>query len=234
MKAREMMIFRPVFLLGVALVFCVGVGSTPTVEAAKPKPSFFRSIEVKSSNLKPFKRWRAVLKRHLKARTDEEPVDCAAGKLNICSFDDWDAFVESVRDKPPMAQLRAVNKRLNNATYVVDAVNWGKKDYWAAPAEFLQRFGDCEDYAIFKYKTLKMLGWAEEDLRIVAVNDLNLKVGHAVLIVFTEHKSKRTAFLLDNQIKRVVNASFVKHYQPIYSLNQDHWWKHVVAKKKKK
>jgi len=73
---------------------------------------------------------------------------------------------------------------MNKAKYITDKNNWGRKDYWATPAEFMKNFGDCEDYAIIKYLSLRQLGFKESELRVVAVKDLNLKVGHAVLIVF--------------------------------------------------
>jgi hypothetical protein len=32
--------------------------------------------------------------------------------------------------------------------------------------------------------------------------------------------------LLDNQIKTVVPANSIKHYQPVYSINENGWWLH--------
>jgi len=117
---------------------------------------------------------------------------------------------------------------MNKAKYVQDKNNWGKNDYWATPQEFMARFGDCEDYAIIKYLSLRMLGWKDEDLRVVAVKDLNLKVGHAVLVVYMTTKSgKRIPLVLDNQIKDVVKASSIRHYQPVFSINQKNWWRHL-------
>ncbi|MDA0998123.1 MAG: transglutaminase-like cysteine peptidase, partial [Proteobacteria bacterium] len=108
-------------------------------------------------------------------------------------------------------------------------VDLGENDYWATPAEFMTRFGDCEDYAIIKYLSLRRLGWQEKDLRVVAVKDMNLKVGHAVLVVFFKHPTSGQimSLLLDNQIKQIVQADRVRHYQPVFSLNQFHWWRHT-------
>ena len=44
---------------------------------------------------------------------------------------------------------------LNNISYVTDITNWRQKDYWATISQFLNRDGDCEDYAIAKYYSLK-------------------------------------------------------------------------------
>ena len=85
-----------------------------------------------------------------------------------------------------------------------------------------------EDYAIIKYLSLRRLGFPEEDLRVVAVKDLNLKVGHAVLIVFwaDPKTGKKRSLLLDNQIKKVVASRSARHYQPVFSINKDYWWRH--------
>lgn len=199
---------------------------------AKPVPSFFNTVEVRSKNLKPFKKWRAALSRYAKESKANVQLECAPGsKLDICSYDDWVKFLATLKDKAPLVQLNEVNTRINQASYVNDQANWGQKDYWATPGEFMARFGDCEDYAILKYLSLRRLGWKEKTLRVVAVKDLNLKVGHAVLVVlFTHPKTGQILpLLLDNQIKKIVPANKVRHYQPVFSLNKFFWWKHTPA-----
>ena len=59
-------------------------------------------------------------------------------------------------------------------------------------------------------------------MRIVIVQDLNLKVAHAILAVYVDGTIK----ILDNQIKQVVDAETIRHYRPIYSVNEDAWWLH--------
>jgi predicted transglutaminase-like cysteine proteinase len=46
------------------------------------------------------------------------------------------------------------------------------------------------------------------------------------LIVYTDNG----AMLLDNQIKRAVKADSVRHYKPIFSINQNAWWLHTAPK----
>jgi predicted transglutaminase-like cysteine proteinase len=111
---------------------------------------------------------------------------------------------------------------MNTRRYITDPRNWGVPDYWETPGEFMTKFGDCEDYAIAKFLSLKRLGWTDDELRIAAVKDLNLKVGHAILIVYHAGKT----WVLDNQIKRVVEAESIRHYQPVYSINETSWWRH--------
>ncbi len=212
-------------ILSLAFVLAVTV---PAEAAKKAKPSFFNSVEVRSSNLKPFKKWRSALKRYSLEKKSKKKVSCTSRRLNICNYGDWRGFINSLKGKDKLTQIRAVNFRMNKAKYITDRTNWGRKDYWATPAEFMANFGDCEDYAIIKYLSLRMLGFEEKELRVVAVKDLNLKVGHAVLVVFWENPKtgKKRSLLLDNQIKKVVDARAVRHYQPVFSINKNNWWRH--------
>jgi len=212
-----------------ALALVVLVFASAPVEAAKrAKPSFFNSVEVRSSDLKPFKKWRAALSRYSKEKKSGKKKSCASKRLDICGYGEWQKFIDSLKGKSKLSQIRAVNHRMNKARYISDKTNWGRKDYWATPAEFMANFGDCEDYAIIKYLSLKRLGFSEKELRVVAVKDLNLKVGHAVLVVFWKDPKtgKNRPLLLDNQIKKVVDSRSVRHYQPVFSINKDFWWRH--------
>lgn len=196
---------------------------------AKARASFFSSVEVRSSNLKAFKKWRAALSRYYKERKKGVgKFQCDTARLNICDYGDWAKFLKKLKGKGRYAQMKAVNTRMNKAKYTSDKNNWGRKDYWATPGEFMARFGDCEDYAISKYLSLRALGFKERELRIVAVKDLNLKVGHAVLVVKLKDRKKRTRyFVLDNQIKKIVEQHKIRHYQPIFSINRKFWWRHL-------
>lgn len=195
-----------------------------------PHPSFFNTVEVRSKNLSPFKKWLSALARYSKEAKAPSKAACPPGdELHICNYDDWVAFLKTLEGKAPLVQLNEVNNRINQAKYITDSANWGQNDYWATPAEFMARFGDCEDYAILKYLSLRRLGWKENDLRVVAVKDLNLKVGHAVLIVYFKHPKTGQVLqlLLDNQIKSIANAASIRHYQPVFSINKYFWWRHT-------
>ncbi|MCH8238044.1 MAG: transglutaminase-like cysteine peptidase, partial [Proteobacteria bacterium] len=132
----------------------------------KAYPSFFNSVEVRSSNLKPFKKWRAVLKRYSRQKNSKKRVSCDPKRLNICSNGEWTKFLQALKGKDKLTQIRAVNYRMNKAKYISDKANWGRKDFWATPGEFMANFGDCEDYAIIKYMSLQKLGFPEKSLRV--------------------------------------------------------------------
>ena len=101
-------------------------------------------------------------------------------------------------------------------------IGGGAKDYWAPPGQFFSKFGDCEDYAIAKFLTLRALGFTGDELRVVVVRDLNLKIGHAILAAYIDGK----IYILDNQIKQAIAATTIRHYRRIYSVNEDGWCPH--------
>jgi predicted transglutaminase-like cysteine proteinase len=174
----------------------------------------FGAPETFSTSLANFPKWRGVVQRFT-----DELASCPASR---CDKATWKKFLDSLRGYDTTTQTRTVHKRLNDRRYILDIVNWGVNDYWATPFEFMRKNGDCEDYAIGKYMVLKALGMPIEQMRIVVLMDLNLGILHAVLLVDLDGET----WLLDNQIRSVVPAATVRHYQPYYSLNETGWWFH--------
>ena len=78
----------------------------------------------------------------------------------------------AVHDGQRQAFARGREKRsnqrfLNRLPWVEDAALWGQKDYWVSPFEMLGRNGgDCEDFSIGKYFTLRELGVGDAKLLI--------------------------------------------------------------------
>ena len=143
--------------------------------------------------------------------------------LNSNPQDSWHQFLDSIRNQSAHAQLDAVNRFVNRQNYVIDIDNYGAEDHWAKPAEFLQNGGDCEDFAILKFFSLRLLGWPPEKLRLVVVQDTKMGQPHAVLAVATE----RDVLILDNQAPTIVSAIAVPHYTPVYSISGEKWWLHL-------
>jgi predicted transglutaminase-like cysteine proteinase len=184
-------------------------------------PPLFGSREIRSVSLGPFQKWTGMLVRQI----EERPLydgPCTARRFNRCHLTEWRQLLHDVAVLEPHAQLDAVNSFMNRAPYVTDPVNYGVPDYWATPLQFLNKDGDCEDYAIAKFVSLRQLGFANDQMRIVVVDDLNLRIPHAILVVYLAGR----AYVLDNQISRVVPAEVINHYKPIYSINEQAWWLH--------
>lgn len=176
-------------------------------------PALYGMEEKRSSNLKAFTKWSGMF-----ARFDKQLKSASSTKV----VRDWQQNLQDVKGHSIKSMAKSVNNLVNQKRYITDSKNWGKSDYWATPVEFLQRGGDCEDFAIMKYTALRSLGVPEERLRIAIVQDTKKNIPHAVLVVYTE----AGAYILDNQIKTLVSTSSGSRYQPIYSINRTAWWLH--------
>ena len=200
----------------IATVMATMATSAAAVEqlAERPYPAIFGSREIHSNNLTMFPKWRSMLERFAR--------NLSGCPSNQPGAKQWCTLLDSWRDLDRAAQLRAVNSTMNQRPYVSDVINWQQPDYWETPLEFLRKGGDCEDYAIAKYMALKALGVPIDDMRIVVLQDLNLRIAHAILVVYIDGGP----VLLDNQIGGITPASAVRHYEAVYSINEHGWWLH--------
>ncbi len=187
--------------------------------------SFWNTQGVASRDLRPFWKWRAVIQRYSQEMEQNRRRECSPSLFNDCPFDEWRRFLKDTAERGRWSQLVAVNAFMNARRYVADERNWGVSDYWATPGEFMSRAGDCEDFAIAKYLSLRELGWDAGDLRVVVVRDSELNVAHAVLVVFFGGRS----WVLDNQASRVTETADIGYYRPVFSINETSWWQHRPA-----
>jgi predicted transglutaminase-like cysteine proteinase len=135
----------------------------------------------------------------------------------------WRKLIDDSRSLPIVDQLTQVNNFFNQMDFVDDMTLWGKEDYWATPIEFLgMQAGDCEDFTIAKYFTLRELGVPDEKLRLVYVKALKLNQHHMVLAYY--HKPTSVPVLLDNLDKELKPASKRNDLLPIYSFNAENLW----------
>ena len=121
------------------------------------------------------------------------------------------------------ALLTRTNNFFNQVPYVNDIRHWGVEDYWATPVEMLGTFGgDCEDYSVGKYLTLKDLGVPIERLRITYVRALRLNESHMVLAYYATPDAE--PLILDNLTSDIRPASQRTDLEPVYSFNDDDLW----------
>lgn len=186
-------------------------------EKASYHPKLFGSTEKRSTSLKAFTKWTGMFDRFNASLNSNN----AQGEVAKFRKD-----LQALKNLPLDKMVSRVNSMMNAKRYISDRANYGKTDYWATPVEFLKRGGDCEDYAIAKYTALRMLGVPENRMRIVILQDLQKNIPHAVLSVYTD----QGAMILDNQMKSVVRADNIRHYKPIFSINQNAWWLHTAPK----
>ena len=204
----------------------MGQGGGASAATTPAYPPIFGSKEVHRTNLKPFPKWTGVLERYFEEVTLKEGT-CKADFFNRCYLEDWKEFLDGQQGADAITQLDQVNRYMNQAPYITDPRNYTLKDYWATPRQFFNQNGDCEDYAIAKFMSLRALGWDNEHMRIVVVQDLNVRVPHAILVAYKDG----TAWVLDNQVEQLITADRIRHYRPFFSMNEDSWWLHRPKRK---
>ncbi len=193
----------------------------PAAPAALAVPDdLFGSGEVAHPPATDFAKWTETMARYERERRQEQAL-CEAGD---CALVRWRAFLETLRGQDAPAQLRAVNAYFNKLPYRTDLENYGAEDYWATPRELFARGGDCEDYAIAKFLSLRALGWPAERLRVVVVQDNARDLVHAALIAY--HGAN--AFVLDIEIAEVTDHRAIARYAPIFSISENGWWSYKV------
>ena len=208
----------PVFTLLGSFGAAIFLATAPDANATAFATGLFGYRESVQPDTRTFSQWVQVLERRL--LNDVPAGDCREGRFNLCHMRDWLVFLETLRERPRAEQIDEVNHYANLKRYVLDLENYGIEDFWAIPREFLYNDGDCEDYAIIKLFSLRRLGFAVDELRIVVLQDTNLRVPHAVLAVAQQDD----VMILDNQIQEVVSQHDIVHYAPVYAINERHWW----------
>ncbi len=196
-------------------LFCAAIVMTTTFVSNTASAEMFGTKEIVSSNTSQFTKWNNVVKRQK-----------VADRNNTEAVSEWKKDLKPFKKLYTTRQkIEAVNNYINaKIEYRVDSKVWGKSDYWASVDEtFSKGYGDCDDYAIAKYFTLKELGFNEDDMRIVVLKDHNIDQIHAVLSV----KVNGTHYILDNQSPYLRTDSQITFYEPIYSINRTAWWRHV-------
>jgi len=135
----------------------------------------------------------------------------------------WQDLIHENNAEAELAKLEVVNNFFNGARFVNDETQWNKRDYWATPIEFLAHdAGDCEDFSIAKYFTLKEMGLDISKLRITYVKALSLNQAHMVLAYYPTPDSE--PLILDNINKIIKPASQRQDLRPVYSFNADSLW----------
>lgn len=143
-------------------------------------------------------------------------------------IDGWKRFARDVADRTARGRagsgeaglLRPVNGYFDRLRPIADLEHWGVEDYWATPAEFLASGGgDCEDYAIAKYFTLKELGVPASRLRLVYVRTWRANAAHMVLAYYAAPDAEPV--ILDNLDTGIRAASDRPDLEPVYMFNDD-------------
>jgi predicted transglutaminase-like cysteine proteinase len=199
-------------------------GEAASAESQAAPIRLFGTVEFRSP-IKNLPKWERVRDSEIKRPTFiSGGVDLDVKNASVEQR--WNALRDKFKDAPIADQVREVNKFFNQWPYKTDMEVYGVEDYWATPREFIQKSGDCEDYAIAKYYALRELGVPADRLRVAAVKDTIRNLGHAILIVYMNDD----AYILDNLTNLVLSHKKLTHYAPQYTVNEEFLWRHVVPK----
>ena len=150
-------------------------------------------------------------------------VETTYGVTARVRVQEWSTLLGRSDFADEMEKVREVNRFFNRMRFVDDIKHWGENDYWATPVEFLgSNGGDCEDFSIAKYFTLRHLGVPEDRLRMVYVKALKLNQAHMVVAYFPTPEAE--PLILDNLNPEVLRAGLRRDLQPVYSFNGDGLW----------
>ncbi|MGH1481071.1 MAG: transglutaminase-like cysteine peptidase [Geminicoccales bacterium] len=209
--------------LGLLMVLAVMMVAMPASADPAEFPPLFDTVGYRNNSLDALPQWRRVLDE---IREEEALYHACGNGIVPCpskSLLAWYAMMKGQAEQPKMAMLHAVNRFVNQWPHRSDSVNHDQVDYWSSPLTFLRRSGDCEDYAIIKYVSLREMGFPAEDLRIVVVRDTLRDLAHAVLVVHVEGD----LYVLDNLFQAVLPQARVRQYLPYYSVNEQARWAHI-------
>lgn len=185
--------------------------------------SFLPSDKERESTTSVYPKFHSMLDRHkvIDLLPLEADIMCEAGDGLSCGRSRYLEIIEDVSSYEGNELLQKLDHIYDQVPYERDSINYGEEDYWATPEEFLERnLGDCEEYAIAKYLTLKELGWSDDAMRIVVLWDSEISEHHAVLVVKSEEKE----WILDNATQGLKEYHDFPHYRPVYAINKSGSW----------
>ncbi|WP_286241034.1 transglutaminase-like cysteine peptidase [Neptuniibacter halophilus] len=157
------------------------------------------------------------------SQADIEKLGQKYGQRAKLRLQSWQALLTDLADKDEQEKLTEVNRFFNQVRFIDDIKHWKKKDYWATPVEFLiTNGGDCEDFSIAKYYTLKELGVPVEKMNLAYVKALTYNQAHMVLTYYQTPGS--VPLVLDNINGQILPASKRPDLLHVYSFNGDKLW----------
>jgi predicted transglutaminase-like cysteine proteinase len=150
------------------------------------------------------------------------------GQAGLAILEEWLALLQQLQNQAVQTQLRGVNDFFNRRIRWVDDIRvWGEEDFWATPLEAMGKGqGDCEDYSIAKYITLKQLGVTSQYLRMIYVRARigrsQITQAHMVLGYYSTPDAE--PLVLDNIVPSITPASQRTDLDPLFSFNSEGLW----------
>lgn len=152
------------------------------------------------------------------------------GNSGAASVIGWRDLLARSVSQSEGAKLQRVNEFFNrNIRFSDDIKIWGVADYWATPLELMGRGeGDCEDFAIAKYMTLKLMGVPSDKMRLTYVKarlggpQSTITQAHMVLSYYPMPEEE--PLILDNLITEIRPASRRPDLTTVFGFNAEGLW----------
>lgn len=152
------------------------------------------------------------------------------GNTGAASVIAWRDLLTRSAAQPEAAKLRLVNEFFNRKIrFEDDSKVWGVADYWATPLEVMGRGeGDCEDFAIAKYMTLKLMGVPSAKMQLTYVRariggpQSTIVQAHMVLSYYQAPEDE--PLVLDNLISDIRPASRRPDLTTVFGFNAEGLW----------
>lgn len=149
------------------------------------------------------------------------------GPAGLQRLQAWLDLLEQLQGQAAAQQMAAVNAFWNRELVAsLDAKVWRQEDYWATPLESLGRgAGDCEDFVIGKYFSLRKLGVPTHQMRLIYVRARTGGIGstqsiaHMVLGFYATPQSD--PLVLDNLVPSMQRASQRSDLTPVFSFDAE-------------
>ncbi|WP_245595538.1 MULTISPECIES: transglutaminase-like cysteine peptidase [Ferrimonas] len=174
-----------------------------------------------SVGAEPLPQWRAFFAPDRLARVEQHFG--AEGVAEVMKLHDFiDARLQL--SLPAAAHLKPVNDYFNQYRFVSDQRHWQQADYWATPFEFVASGGgDCEDFSLAKFFTLRVLGMPSVRMRLMYAKALELNQAHMVLTYLEQEQAM--PLVLDNLNKTILPGDQRPDLLPVYSFNGEGLWR---------
>ena len=152
------------------------------------------------------------------------------GNAGAASVVAWREMLTMSSAEPEASKLKRVNTFFNQKVrFDDDRKIWGVADYWATPLEVLGRGeGDCEDFAIAKYVTLRLMGVPSSKMRLTYVKarlggpQSQIVQAHMVLSYYQAPEDE--PLILDNLITDIRPASRRPDLTTVFGFNAEGLW----------
>jgi predicted transglutaminase-like cysteine proteinase len=194
------------FLLIIVLTVGVAVSAAKAVTAQRQEPV---------THLKPWPDFYQRQTNSLQALSSCEKGVCESPEIKR-----WADLIGRLKDQNRLRQIITVNLWFNRLPYKYDEYAYNQIDYWADTRQLLKKRGDCEDFALSKYYTLRQLGFRPDEMRIMVVYDKLTYTNHAVLMIYIND----TRYMLDINSDETDPSPMEYRYSLIYGFNEKTAW----------